>query len=80
MEVALTQDQLDKVVQLGVDCVNKAIEAISQKGSRVRFRDIFSIEILIKNITDLDVPIEIKKQIFDNLLPEFSDAIDPMCE
>ena len=80
MKVVPTLDRSEKLVQLGVDCINKSIEAISQKGSRFRFRDMDSIEMLIKNLNDLDVSIEIKNSLFDNLLPEFSDAVEPISE
>lgn len=77
MNTALALEYSNEVTELGVNCINKSIKAIGKEGSRFRFRDIFSIEILIKNITDLDVAIETKKRIYDNLLPEFSDAIEP---
>jgi len=76
MKVAPTLDKSQKLVQLGVDCINKSIEAISKNGSHFRFRDMESVEMLIKNLNDLNVSIEIKNSLFDNLLPEFSDAVE----
>ena len=85
MKVAPTQDQLDKVTQqLGVECVNKAIEAKSlnsnnsNNSNRFRWRDFESVKLLVEQIDALTVPDIVKERIFDNFLPEFSNEIEPM--
>lgn len=82
MKVAPTLDESQqKVIQLGVDCINETIRMMAERDRRFLWRDFESMKLLVEQIDALTTISDVlKARLFENLLPEFSDAIDPMCE
>ena len=77
MDTPHTQD----IKELGSNCLNQAISMMKERDKRrFRWRSIEAVELVIQNINQLDVPKEIKQQIFSAFLPKFNDAVGSIDE
>ena len=79
MKIVPILEQSDKVTELGVNCINETIRMMDERGRRFLWRDFESIKLLVEQIDALTTISDIvKAKMFNDLLPEFSDTVEPI--
>ena len=79
MKIVPILEQSDNVTELGVNCINETIRMMDERGRRFLWRDFESIKLLVEQIDALTTISDIvKAKMFNDLLPEFSDTVEPI--